>query len=60
LKVLRFGDEFNQPIDKNVFPPSLKVFEFGQLFNQSIGIDVWPQSLRELKIDNRIIDLETL
>jgi hypothetical protein len=48
LKVLRFGEVFNQPIDKDVLPKSLKELHFGCNFNQPIGIDILPRSLKQV------------
>ena len=48
LQSLRFGDKFNQPIDRICLPDNLKCLTFGDEFNQSINGVELPIGLREL------------
>ncbi|EFA74644.1 hypothetical protein PPL_11613 [Heterostelium album PN500] len=45
---LKFGDEFNRPLEPNSLPPNLKSLSFGLNFNQQIHIGVLPHSLLHL------------
>ncbi|CAN0242056.1 unnamed protein product, partial [Ectocarpus sp. 12 AP-2014] len=48
LKLLSFGDGFNQPIAGVVWPASLQQLFFGVFFNQPIAGVLWPASLQQL------------
>ncbi|CAM9608098.1 unnamed protein product, partial [Ectocarpus sp. 8 AP-2014] len=48
LKLLSFGDSFNQPIAGVAWPASLQQLSFGDDFNQPIAGVAWPASLQQL------------
>jgi len=48
IEYIDFGNNFNRPIDKYVFPDSLKILNLGTSFNQPIDKVKFPDSLQEL------------
>ncbi|EFA74652.1 putative calmodulin-binding protein [Heterostelium album PN500] len=45
---IKFGNEFNQPLQSNSLPPNLTSLEFGISFNQILSVGVLPKSLKSL------------
>ncbi|EFA74674.1 hypothetical protein PPL_11643 [Heterostelium album PN500] len=50
---IKFGDEFNQPLQSNSLPPNLTSLSFGSKFNQILSVvGVLPKSLKSLSFGN--------
>lgn len=56
LTTLKFGSEFNRPVNQLTLSPSLTRLEFGSEFNQPVSELKLPQSLRSLIIRHRLED----
>ena len=52
LKVLHFGNDFNQPLYPDSLPESLNELYFGYNFNQLIKSNILPKSLNKLYFGN--------
>jgi hypothetical protein len=48
LKKIVFGDEFNEKLNRDVFPPSLEEIIFGYNFNQELEVGMFPTSLKKI------------
>ncbi len=52
VRVLRFGDSFDQPVDDLELPDTLETLSFGRWFNQSLSRLKLPSGLRRLEINS--------
>ncbi|EFA74694.1 putative protein serine/threonine kinase [Heterostelium album PN500] len=60
---IKFGNEFNQPLESNSLPPNLTSLSFGYSFNQILSVGVLPKSLKSLKFGysfNQILSVGVL
>ncbi|EFA77434.1 hypothetical protein PPL_12036 [Heterostelium album PN500] len=60
---IKFGDEFNQPLQSNSLPPNLTSLSFGSKFNQILSVGVLPESLKSLSFGyefNQILSVSVL
>ena len=61
---ITFGDEFNQNIEKVIWPKSLTSIVFGYWFNQPVEKVIWPNSLTSLKFgytfNHKITNLQNI
>ncbi|EFA74672.1 hypothetical protein PPL_11641 [Heterostelium album PN500] len=50
---IKFGHEFNQPLESNSLPPNLTSLSFGSKFNQILSVCVLPESLKSLSFGSK-------
>lgn len=49
VNVIRFGESFNQPIDKVKWPSGIEKIKFGNTFNQPLDKVKWPDSIKDIE-----------